>query len=122
MILHVKNKLIPNYQHISLTISDKLNLTCPLEKKTVIWDPLQQFPNYITNIKCKVCDKDTHFLRWIMAMIVIPVYVGITYKFTHETLGVDANILQKLPIEKSPFVLFHKTGVSINLYAFYLHQ
>ena len=132
LVLHAKNKVIPNYQHISLTISDKLNLTCPLEKKIVIWDPLQQFPNYITNIKCKVCDKETHFLRWKngidrnekprtihtlsgMAMIVTPVYVC---KFRHETLGTDANILQKLPIELSPFVLLHKTGVSMNLYAF----
>ena len=21
-------------------------------------------PNYIADIKCKVCDKETHFLRW----------------------------------------------------------
>ena len=59
--LHAKKKVIPDYQHISLTISDELNLTCPLAKKIVIWDLLQQFPNYITNIKCKVCDKETLF-------------------------------------------------------------
>ena len=132
MVLHAKSKLIPNYQHISLTIFEKLNVTCPLEKKTVIWDPLQQFSNYIADIKCKVCDKETHFLRWKngtdgnekprttdkfigMAMIVTPVYVC---KFRHETLGTDANILQKIPIQLSTFVLLHKTGKSMNLYEF----
>ena len=33
LVLHGKNKLIPNYQHISLAISDNLNLTCQLVKK-----------------------------------------------------------------------------------------
>ena len=61
LVLHATNNLIRNYQHTPLTISDKLNLTCSLEKKFVIWDPLEQFLNYITNINCKVYDKETHF-------------------------------------------------------------
>ena len=50
-----------------------------------------------------------------MAMIVNPASVC---KFRHETLGTDANILQKLPIEISPFVVLHKARININLYAF----
>ena len=75
-------------------------------------------------MKCKVCDKETKFLRWKnginrnekprtihtlsgMAMIVSPVHVC---KFRHETIGTDPNILQKLPTEVLPFVLLHKIG------------
>ena len=35
-----------------------------IREKKIIQDPSQQLPNYITNIKCKVCDKETRFLSW----------------------------------------------------------
>ena len=35
-----------------------------IREKKIIRDPSQQLPNYITNIKCKVCDKETRFLNW----------------------------------------------------------
>ena len=35
-----------------------------IREKKIIRDPSQQLPNYITNIKCKVCDKETRFLSW----------------------------------------------------------
>ena len=93
-----------------------------IREKKIMRDPSQQLPNYITNIKCKVCDKETRFLSWKngtdrcekpntiytlsgVATIVSPVY---TFKFRHETLGADANILQKLSIEIYQFVYLIK--------------
>ena len=92
-----------------------------IREKKIIRDPSQQLPNYITNIECKVCDKETRFLSWkngtdrcekphtiytLSGIATIsPVY---TFKFRHEALGADAKILQKLTIEIYQFVYLIK--------------